>query len=105
VTTYLTKTNGEVPVVPEDPTQEENQRQIDDIWSSMSMNLPLPPEYNGKNFECWSIRMKVFLCLVDYYHNIHDQERATLALQIIQQALDESMLHKVLDIMLKFASS
>jgi hypothetical protein len=93
--TYFAKINEEVPVVPEELTQEVDQRKIDDIWSNMSMNLPLPPQYNGKNFECWSVRMNVFLCLVDCYHNLHDQERDALALQIIQQALDDSMLHKV----------
>jgi hypothetical protein len=39
--------------------------------------------------------MNTYLCLVDCYHNIHDQERDVLALNIIQQALDDSMLHKV----------
>jgi len=38
------------------------------------MNLPLPLQYNGKNFECWSIRMNAFLCLVDCYPNLHDEE-------------------------------
>ena len=47
---YFAKINEEVPIVPEELTQEENKIQIDDIWSNMSMNLGLPPQYNGKNF-------------------------------------------------------
>lgn len=39
--------------------------------------------------------MNTSLRLVDGYHNLHDQERDALELQIIQQALDGSMLHKV----------
>ena len=59
------------------------------------MNLPLLPQYNGKNFEFWYVRMMTYLRLVDNYLNLHDQERDTLPLHIIQQALDDSMLHKV----------
>ena len=77
---YFAKINEEVPVVPKVLTQESNQKKIDDIWSNMSMNLPLQPQYNGKNFGCWSVRMNDFLCLVDYYHNLHDQGRDALAL-------------------------
>jgi hypothetical protein len=40
---YFEKINEEVPFVPEELTQEADQRKIDDIWSNMSMNLPLPP--------------------------------------------------------------
>jgi hypothetical protein len=40
---YFAKINEKVPVVLEELTQEEDQRKIDDIWSNMSMNLPLPP--------------------------------------------------------------
>ena len=36
-----------------------------------------------------------FLCLVGCYHNLHDEERDALALHLIQQDLDGSMLHKV----------
>jgi hypothetical protein len=92
---YFTKINEEIPVVPEDLTQEEDQRKIDDSWSNMSMNLPLPPQYKGKNFEFWSLIMNAYLSLVDCYHNLHDQERDTLSLQVIQQALDDNMLNKV----------
>jgi hypothetical protein len=34
---YIAKINEEVPLVPKDLTQEEDQRKIDDIWSNMSM--------------------------------------------------------------------
>jgi len=60
----------------------------------MNMNLPLSPQYNGKKFECCSVTMNVFLCLVDYYHHLQDQERDALALHLIQQSLDDSMLDK-----------
>ena len=63
MTAYFAKINEEVPVVPEELTHEVYQMKIDYIWSNMSMNLPLPPQYNGKNFECWFVRMNVFCVL------------------------------------------
>jgi hypothetical protein len=93
--TYFAKINEEVLVVPEEPTWEEDQRKIDDIWNNMSMNLLLSPQYNGDNLECCFIRMNSFLFLLDCYHSLHDQERDAVALQHIQQASDDIMLHKV----------
>ena len=86
--TYFEATYGEVPVVVEKPTHEEDKKKIQEIWSRMHL-------FSGKNFGIWSIRMQSYLCFADSFNDLEDEAKEALTIYLIQQVLDNNLLHKV----------
>lgn len=109
---YFAQRYGEVPIAEELINTVEVQEENQDNWSSRV--LLVPPHFSGKNYEFWAIKMRSFLraedlwCLVqnECVHPLdleafealtEDQkiQKHELALRLIQQAVDESIFHKI----------
>lgn len=67
--------------------KKENQ------WSRV--DLPSPPQFNGMNFAMWTSRMRVYLRYVDTHVELNDEAKDTLALHLIQLAVDERLMQMI----------